>query len=184
MVRRTDALRNFEAADLPNRCRQVVSEYSPEVLKRALGYLYTKETKSSFEIEHIKPSSTRTERFVKLLQMAEQDDFCRKAQLIDVQNRIVDDRFRNSDYRATQTYVGETVVRQKERIHFACPKPENLVDLMEGLIAAHERMNTGGVPAVIQAAAVSYGFVFLHPFEDGNGSLLPTDHAFGGIHHR
>jgi Fic family protein len=140
-------------------------------LKRALGYLYTKETKSSFEIEHIKPSSTRTERFVKLLQMAEQDDFCRKAQLIDVQNRIVDDRFRNSDYRATQTYVGETVARQKERIHFACPKPENLVDLMEGLIAAHERMNTGGVPAVIQAAAVSYGFVFLHPFEDGNGRI-------------
>jgi hypothetical protein len=171
MVRRTDALRNFEAADLPNRCRQVVSEYSPEVLKRALGYLYTKETKSSFEIEHIKPSSTRTERFVKLLQMAEQDDFCRKAQLIDVQNRIVDDRFRNSDYRATQTYVGETVARQKERIHFACPKPENLVDLMEGLIAAHERMNTGGVPAVIQAAAVSYGFVFLHPFEDGNDRI-------------
>jgi hypothetical protein len=100
MVRRTDTLRNFEEADLPNRCRQVVSEYSPEVLKRALGYLYTKETKSSFEIEHIKPSSTRTERFVKLLQMAEQDDFCRKPQLIDVQNRIVDDRFRDSDYRS------------------------------------------------------------------------------------
>ena len=171
MVRRTDALRNFEAADLPQRCRQVVSGYSPAILKRALGYLYTKETKSSFEIEHIKPSTTRTERFVTLLQIAEQDDFCRKPQLIEVQNRIVDERFRDSDYRLSQSYVGETVAWQKEKIHFAGPKPEDLTFLMEGLIAAHERMNTGGVPAVIQAAAVSYGFVFLHPFEDGNGRI-------------
>lgn len=171
MVRRTETLRDFEAADLPQRCRQVVSGYSPAILKRALGYLYTKETKSSFEIEHIKPSSTRTERFVTLLQMAEQEDFCRKLQLIEVQNHIVDDRFSDSDYRLSQSYVGETVAWQKERIHFACPKPEDLADLMDGLIAAHERMNTGGVPVVIQAAAISYGFVFLHPFEDGNGRI-------------
>ena len=170
-VRRTDTLRDFETADLPGRCRQVVAGYSPELLKRALGYLYTKETKSSFEIEHIKPTSTRTERFVALLQMAEQEDFCRKPQLIEVQNRIVDARFRDSDYRSSQNYVGETVAWQKERIHFACPKPEDLPDLMDGLAAAHERMNTGGVSAVIQAAAIAYGFVFLHPFEDSNGRI-------------
>ena len=171
MVRRTDALRNFEEADLPNRCRQVVSEFSPEVLKRALGYLYAKETKSSFEIEHIRPSSTRTERFVRLLQIAEQDDFCRKPQLIDVQNRIVDNRFRDSDYRTEQTYVGETVAWQKERIHFICPKPEDLASLMDGLTTTHEHISQGGVPAVIHAAVIAYGFVFIHPFEDGNGRI-------------
>ncbi len=149
----------------------MVSSYSPELLKRALGYLYTKETKSSFEIEHIKPTSTRTERFVALLQMAEQEDFCRKTQLIEVQNRIVDARFRESTYRLSQNYVGETVAWQKEKIHFVCPKPEDLADLMAGLISAHERMNTGGVSAVIHAAAIAYGFVFLHPFEDGNGRI-------------
>jgi hypothetical protein len=171
MVRRTNTLRNFETAGLPRRCRQVVAGYSPELLKRALGYLYTKETKSSFEIEHIKPTSTRTERFVALLQMAEQEDFCRKPQLIEVQNRIVEARFRDSDYRPSQNYVGETVAWQKERIHFACPKPEDLADLMDGLTAAQERMNAGGVSAAIQAAAIGYGFVFLHPFEDGNGRI-------------
>ncbi|MBU4292587.1 MAG: cell filamentation protein Fic, partial [Actinobacteria bacterium] len=93
LIRRTDTLRDFETADLPKRCRQVLSGYSPELLKRALSYLYTKETKSSFEIEHIKPTSTRTERFVALLQMAQQEDFCRKTQLIEVQNSIVDARF-------------------------------------------------------------------------------------------
>ena len=170
-VRRTDTLRDFETADLTGRCRQVVAGYSAAILKRALGYLYTKETKSSFEIEHINPTSTRTERFVALLQTAEQEDFCRKPRLIEVQNRIVDARFRDSDYRSNQNYVGETVAWQKERIHFACPKPEDLADLMDGLTAAHERMNTGGLSVVIQAAAIAYGFVFLHPFEDGNGRI-------------
>lgn len=78
MVRRTDVLSEFETADLPKQCQQVVAGYSPELLKRALGYLYTKATKSPSEIERIKPTSTRTERFVTLLQMAEQEDFCKK----------------------------------------------------------------------------------------------------------
>ena len=171
IIRRTDILKDFEESDLPERCRKVVSGYSPELLKRALSYLYSKETKSSFEIEHIKPNSSRTERFITLLQLAEREDFCEKAKLIDLQNRIADPRFTESGYRLSQNYVGETVAWQKERIHFACPKPEDLPDLMEGLIVLHQRMEGGGLCAVVHAAAVSYGFVFLHPFEDGNGRI-------------
>jgi hypothetical protein len=170
-IRRTDILHEFEATDLTKRCQKVVSGYSPELLKRALSYLYSKETKSSFEIEHITPNSTRTERFIALLQLAEHEDFCEKTKLIDLQNRIVDPRFSDSDYRKNQNYVGETVVWQKERVHFACPKPEDLVDLMEGLVASHKRMDEGGVSVVVHAAAIAYGFVFLHPFEDGNGRI-------------
>ena len=170
-IRRTDALRAFEKADLPARCQKIVASYSPQLLKRAMSYLYTKETKSSFEIEHIKTNSTRTERFIALLQLAESEDFCEKARLIDLQNRIVDPRFRDADYRTDQNYVGETVTWQKEKVHFACPKPEDLIALMKGLVSAHKRMDTGNVPAVVHAAAVAYGFVFLHPFEDGNGRI-------------
>ena len=170
-IRRTDILQDFEATDLTKQCRKVVSGYSPELLKRALSYLYSKETKSSFEIEHITPNSTRTERFVTLLQLAEREDFCEKTKLIDLQNRIVDPRFSDSDYRKKQNYVGETVEWQKEKIHFACPKSEDLPDLMEGLVASHKRMDEGGVTAVVHAAAIAYGFVFLHPFEDGNGRI-------------
>ncbi len=170
-IRRTDPLREFEKADLPARCRKIVSGYSPQLLKRAMSYLYTKETRSSFEIEHIKPSSTRTERFIGLLQLAEKEDFCAKDRLLDLQNRIVDPRFRDTDYRNEQNYVGETVAPRNEKIHFVCPKPEDLTGMMDGLIAAHQRMDAGGVPAVVHAAAVAYGFVFLHPFEDGNGRI-------------
>ncbi len=170
-IRRTETLRTLEGANLPKRCRQAVSSYPPELLKRALSYLYTKETKSSFEIEHIKPGSTRTERFVALLQLAQREDFCEKPKLIDLQNRIVDPRFSESDYRKSQNYVGEAVAWRSEKVHFACPKPEDLEDLMEGLIASHKRMEEGGVSAVVHAVAVAYGFVFLHPFEDGNGRI-------------
>ncbi|MFC1539895.1 Fic family protein [Gemmatimonadota bacterium] len=170
-VRRTDGLREFHEANLTERGTQVVSAYPPELLKRALSYLYTRETKSSFEIEHLKPSSTRTERFIAMLQLAEKEDFCDKPHLIDIQNRIVDPRFKDSDYRKVQNYVGESVMWQREQVHFVCPKPEDLESLMEGLIAAHERMEAGGVHPVLHAAAIAYGFVFLHPFEDGNGRI-------------
>ena len=38
-------------------------------------------------------------------------------------------------------------------------------------IDAHRRMEKGAVPAVAHAAAIAYGLVFLHPFEDGNGRI-------------
>ncbi len=171
IVRRTGTLRKFEKTDLPEQCLKVLSGYSPELLKRALGYLYTKETRSSFEIEHIKPTSTRADRFITLLQSAGKEDFCLKNKFIEIQNHIVDERFRDTDYRMSQNYVGETVAWQKERIHFVCPRPEDLSGLMDGLIISHRRMKKGTVSAIIHAAAISYGFVFMHPFEDGNGRI-------------
>ncbi len=170
-MRRTDTLRDAEMDRLYTRCREVVSRYPPQLLKRALSYLYTRETKSSFEIERINPTSSRTERFVALLQLAEQEDFCRKPRLVELQNRIVDPRFRDTDYRMTQNYVGQSVAWQREQIHFVAPKPDDLTSLMEGLMTAHGRMESGNVSPVIQAAAIAYGFVFLHPFEDGNGRI-------------
>jgi len=171
VVRHTDTLRKFERTNLSKRCRKAVSSYSPETLKRALSYLYTKETKSSFEIERIKPTSSRIERFISMLHLAEKEDFCNKAKLIELQNRIVDPRFKDTDYRKNQNYVGETIAWQREKIHFVSPKPEDIVSLMDGLIAAHERMDRHDVSAVIHASVIAYGFVFLHPFEDGNGRI-------------
>ena len=74
-IRRTDVLRDFEAADLPSRWRRIASRYPPELLSRTLGYLYARETKSSFEIEHVTPSSTRAEQFAALLRLAHREDF-------------------------------------------------------------------------------------------------------------
>lgn len=171
IVRRTDTLSKLDALDIKKRCQEIVTAYPADLVRRALGYLYSKETKSSFEIEHITPSASRIEKFMTALALAQTEDFCDKDKLIALQNRIVDPRFIDHDYRNSQNYVGQTIAYQKERVHFIAPKPDDLPNLMTGLIAAHARMKSGHIPPIIHAALIAYGFVFLHPFEDGNGRI-------------
>ena len=155
LVRRTEALTEFENSDLNNRCRSILSGYPEKLLKRAVSYLYTKETKSSYAIEHITPSANRAERFTTLLHTTEKDDFVNKEALINLQNHIVDVRYADDNYRDDQNYVGETVSWQQEKIHFISPRPEDLSDLMEGLILSHEQLDTSEVHPVIHAAVIA-----------------------------
>lgn len=172
VVRRTERLSALEQINIPERCRDIVAAYPPELLKRALGYLYRKETRASFEIEHLQPDSSRTEKFIALLAKAEHRDFCEKELLIEIQNSIVDPRYRDTDYRHNQNYVGETVTLHQEQIHYISPKPEDLAGLMDGLVSVHKKLQReSGIPVVVHAAIISYGFVFQHPFEDGNGRM-------------
>ena len=86
----------------------------------------------------------------------------------------MDERFRNTDYRTDQNYVGETVAWQNERVPFVSPKPQDLGALMDGMTASHARMGAAPVPPVhpvVHAAAIAWGFVFMHPFDDGNGRI-------------
>lgn len=170
IVRRTGTLAAFEEKDLSGRCRQLLEGYPRDILRRALSYLYTKETKSSFEIENVTLDASRTERFVALLATAEKKDFFSKPELIDLQNRIVDERFRDPDYRQSQNYVGESLP-QREKVHFVSPKPADLAALMEGMFGAHRRMEAGKIQAIVHATTIAFGFVYMHPFEDGNGRI-------------
>lgn len=171
IVRRSESLTGFDAAALAERCLAVTSAYPPELLRRALSYLYSKETKSSFEIEHITPNASRTERFIAQLKLAERQDFCDKEHLIDLQNRIVDPRFADTDYRSSQNYIGESITIHRERVHYVCPKPEDVPSMMQGLIETHARFETSDLPVPVQAAVIAWGFVYIHPFEDGNGRI-------------
>jgi hypothetical protein len=171
LVRRTETMLKFESSDLNKRCRNILADYPAEFIKRAISYLYTKETKSSFAIEHITPNASRTERFASLLQVAEKDEFVSKDSLVDLQCRIVDPRYANKDFRNNQNYVGETVAWRQEKIHYISPRPEDLKDLMDGLILSHQQMDQSQVHPVVHAAAIAFGFVFMHPFDDGNGRI-------------
>ena len=171
-VRRTPRLKRLEGSGLDQRCKQVVSQYPADVLRRALSYLYTKETKSSYEIESETPSRDRTERFIALLRAAEREDYCSKHGFIKLQNNIVDTRFKETDYRSAQNYVGQSVGRGREHVHFVPPRPDDVGQLMAGLVSAHEMLcgpEGRSLSAVIHAAIIAFGFVFIHPFEDGNG---------------
>lgn len=177
-VRRTPQLKQFEEKSLSQRTANIIREYPEDIITRAVHYLYTKETKSSYEIEREAPDEARVARFVATLKAAGRQDFLTHEQLIWLQNQIVDTRFANTDYRNTQNYVGESINLDREMIHYISPKPQDVHSLMEGLIFSHQRMHRSEVSPVIHAATIAFAFVFIHPFDDGNGRI----HRFL-IHH-
>lgn len=170
-VRRTQKLASRVKEALNKEVVSLTKSFDPDVLRRAVSYLYTKETKSTFEIENERPSPQREERFVAALAGAAKLDVSDKAALISLQNKIVDPRYAAKDWRDFQNYVGETAGNYREIVHLICPKPEDVADLMQALSGLARRVLTDAIDPVIAAALVSFGFVFIHPFEDGNGRI-------------
>jgi len=169
--RRTDTLENYIALQLNKKSEEIVGGYPEDVLKRAVSYLYTKETRSSFEIERATPDQRRAARFVELLKIADEREFFNKQSLLELQHATVDERFASNDFRDDQNFVGQTVSFGSEVIHFVAPKPQDIHDLMEGMFYAYDRMMSSELHPVIIATAISFGFVFMHPFDDGNGRI-------------
>ena len=170
-VRRTPELVRQLEEPLDEEARQVCASVDAAQFARALNYLYTKETRSSFAIEGETPSPNRAERFVAALRKAADFDASDKDALIDLQTTIVEPRYANSDWRTTQNFVGETVSGYRERVHYICPRPEDVARLMDGWMALTRRVVADGLPPVVAAAAVAFPFVFIHPFDDGNGRI-------------
>lgn len=149
----------------------MVSNENPEVLRRALQYLYRKETKSSFQIERETPSQERTNRFIAALERAGGDSLetvFSEANLVRLQTLIVDPRYAATGFRTNQNYVGG-LVRWEPIVHYVSPPPAFLRDLMTGLAQAAARL--ANAEPLAQAATAAFGFVFHHPFEDGNGRI-------------
>ncbi len=172
LVRRTATLDTFINKGLAAEARKLTERANPAVLARAVHYLFTKETKSSFAIEGEAPSRGRAERFVAALAKAATFESWKKESLIRLQNLIVDPRYAQSDWRWTQNFIGQTLPDFSEDVLYVCPKPEDVPLLMEGWM---EMMFNFGVEGftdpVVAAAVASFGFVFIHPFEDGNGRI-------------
>lgn len=171
VVRKTDCLLRYEKKNLLQAAMELVQEYDPVVIGRAMRFLYTKETMSSYEIERELPDKKRAARFVELLQQAGKLDTLTKDALIQLQNATVDPRFADKNYRTSQNYVGELPNIYSQKPHYIPPKPQHVEAMMTALLASMERMLKSKVPPIVIAACISFGFVFIHPFEDGNGRL-------------
>lgn len=169
-VRKTARLQQLMNARVDREARALVEGCDPDVLARAVNYLFTKETRSSFAIEGENPSGTKTERFVAALRHAGEFDPSDEESLVKLQNSIVDHRYAAKSYRDFQNFVGETVGGYREVVHFVCPKPEDVSSLMSGWAQMCQRLRSSTDP-VIEAALAAFAFVFIHPFEDGNGRI-------------
>jgi hypothetical protein len=178
MIRRSDRLNAGLQWQLVEEAKKIIGGADPVLLARAVHYLFTKETKSSFAIEGEVPSTDRTLRFVAALGRADNFDTSDKQAFVELQNSIVDARYAQKDWRTVQNYVGQTASNFTEIVHFICPKPEDVPGLIDGWMRMVSRIEDGGVDPICAAAVTGFGFVFIHPFEDGNGRI----HRFL-IHH-
>jgi len=172
LVRQTETLRAFAKLDLAKEARSIVQGCDPTILARAVHYLFTKETKSSFAIEGEVPSRDRTARFVAALENASGFDASSKEAFVRLQSSIVDPRYAQKDWRTNQNYISQTLPDYSEDVHFVCPKPEDVPQLMDSWMEMERRLaKSDPVDPIVAAAAAAFGFVFVHPFDDGNGRI-------------
>ncbi len=172
VVRRIPAIDALLRADFTNRLETFRAQVEPALFQRAVDYLYFKETRSSYDIERETPSPDREQRFVRALRDAGKATAAQvlsEAALTGLQNLIVEPRYAQSGFRDWQNYVGESLPGRPPIAHYVCPPGAMVRALMEGLLDCAARAE--GVHPVVRAALVSFGFVFIHPFEDGNGRI-------------
>ncbi len=134
---------------------------------RAVRYLYLSETRSSFAIENETPSAQKEERFVQLLRRVGEKTAVTEEWLVDLQNAAVRDGYsQEASYRTRQNWLEDAA----GRITFFPPPPDALRDAMGGW-EAFVNDTRRGIDPLVKAACASFGFVYLHPFMDGNGRL-------------
>ncbi len=170
VVRITKKLRKFQKIDFPGELASALKMFPAELIYRANSFLYMKETKSSYAIEHQTPSQKRIAAFLGVLQLAGNQPLTKEF-LIQLQNCIVDERYAESDYRSDQVYVGQTIAPGHELIHFIGVKPGDLPAFMQAFLETAQQLLDAECDPVITAGVLSFAFVFIHPFDDGNGRL-------------
>jgi len=172
IIRKTKTLDIVLNINYQSKIEEITKEFSKEVFYRAINYLYRKETKSSYKIEKEVPTQDRVNRFIHVLRMAGTKSINQtltENNLVKLQNEIIEERFADKGFRDFQNYVGETTINYREKLHYACPPPSIINSIMNGYL--NSAIKSENIESIIKAGILSFGFVFAHPFNDGNGRL-------------
>lgn len=171
LVRKSDYLQQMVAKNLRGLTGETLAGYDEALLRRAASWLYLKETQSSFELEREKPSATKAQRFADLLSETDTGKPLTEERLLELQHAVLDPRFHEFSWRRKQNWLGDDL-GYRQRVEFVPPHPEDVPALMQGLLDAADQLRQKGViDAVVAAASIAFGFVFIHPFMDGNGRI-------------
>jgi len=171
LVFRTAALEEFAAMNLAERARAAVSKVPKDLLARTAAFLLLKDSKSSYVIEGERPPQDRIQRWGRAIGEAgraplDLDELLRLQKIV-----IGDERFVRLGLRKEGGFVGEHDRDTQAPIpdHISA-RHDDLPALINGLIA-FDATAANQVDAVIAAAALAFGFVYAHPFADGNGRI-------------
>lgn len=169
-VRRTAPIEAALADDILSRLTHFAERIDRPLLDRALSWAYLGETRASFEIEREHPSADKARTFAELLRHAHTPRPLGEDYLVQLQSAVVSNPFdRAAAFRHQQNWLGNGAPGVLG-VSYVPPPPEHVSSLMQALMD----FANAGVPDVnplVIAACVSFGFVFVHPFMDGNGRL-------------
>lgn len=174
-IRRTQKLDELLRRDLFFDLSQFVERVGGVAeLERTLGWAYLSETRSSFDIEGESPSQDKTKRFVQLLHQAHEAKPLNEEYLCELQSSIVlNPLIEELSFRTTQNWLqrGSGHFRLSD-ITYIPPAPLHNQALMQGLMDyANAEYPEDSKSSLLKALTVSFGFVFNHPFLDGNGRI-------------
>lgn len=171
LIFRTKALERFVAMDLPARARATVADVPRDLLARTAAFLLLKDSKSSYAIEGEHPPQDRIQRWGRAIGQAGRQPLSLE-ELLRLQQLVIGNaRFVKLGLRSEGGFVGEhdrdTGAPLPDHIS---ARPKDLPALITGLIE-FERGAGAALDPVIAAAGLAFGFVYIHPFADGNGRL-------------
>jgi hypothetical protein len=171
LVFRTKALENFVAMDLASKARDAVAAVPRDILARAAAFLLLKDSKSSYAIEGERAPQDRIQRWGRAVGEAGRHPLSLE-ELLRLQAIVIGNaRFVNLGLRKEGGFIGE----HDRETHFPLPdhvsaRAEDLRSLLDGMIA-FDGSGARHMDSVIAAAVLAFGFVYVHPFADGNGRI-------------
>ena len=172
LIRKTEKLEMFIESNIRQEKSNYLNRVHKDVLQRASSFLLLKDSKASFSIEGENPRNNRAARWGKAIGQAGKneltiDELNRLQQLV-----IENDRFIKMGIRQQQGFIGDRDRATQEPIpdHISA-KYEDLEQLMAGWIQTQKVLTESRMDPVLVAAKIAFGFVFIHPFVDGNGRL-------------
>ena len=171
LVFRTETLDRFVAMDLGTRARDAAAAVPKDLLARTAAFLLLKDSRSSFSIEGQHPSPERVQRWGRAIGQAGRQPVDLE-ELLRLQRIVIGDaRFVRLGLRTEGGFVGEWDRGSRLPLpdHISA-RPEDLPGLVEGLVA-FDRETAHRLDPVVAASVLAFGFVYMHPLDDGNGRL-------------
>ena len=173
LIRRTERLATDRTTTLATEAREMVSSADPAVLRRAVGFMLLNESKGSFGIEGETPPRNRLERWGRLIAEAKDIPLSIDA-LVALHRSLFDAKQRMVIYGLRQEggFVGRHDARDQTPLpDHVSAKSEDIPSLLSGLLGTFDLLKRSRFDPILTAAIIGFGFVFIHPFEDGNGRL-------------
>jgi hypothetical protein len=171
IIRRTETLQRYLALDLAARARDTVGRTGGHLVARAASFLLLADSRASFQIEGERPPRNRLERWGRAVLQAGRNKLTLD-EIVRLHGVLIEDtRFVRAGLRPDGIFLGERDHLGDPLPEFIGARAEDLADLMDGMLEANDRMREDGLDPVLQAAATAFGFVHVHPFQDGNGRL-------------